>query len=428
MRWRALMSVLLLALLVPAAAATAPLPADLAGELNGVPYRIRVPANWNGTLLVYNYGYAEAYASPPLAPMASPTLPGPDEQALLGRGFALAVCRAPGRVMMLGMGEAGWNMKERMQCTVALTAAFRDIVGRPQRTILWGKSFGALLALALIEKYPGLYDGAIALSAPAAGAPRRQDQGLDVTLAYAVAFDDWDASWGTPGDLRDDLNYVNEVMPHIQSRITPANRPLWEFVRLINRAPVEAYYTDAIGNPSPMPRLTAMYFAIGVRAELENRASGAVAQNAGRVYTLSDDEKAYLAGLGVDANVLLAEMNEQTNFRSDPNARNYAEHYVNPTGRITRPVLTLHTKGDILATPNHESAYKDTVDNAKCSGLLMQGHTSGLLHAVFTVDQEMAAVDAMMHWLDTAEKPDPAVYFPETLGFEPAYVPGEWPW
>ena len=34
-------------------------PVDESGEINGAPYRIRVPANWNGTLLVYAHGYRD---------------------------------------------------------------------------------------------------------------------------------------------------------------------------------------------------------------------------------------------------------------------------------------------------------------------------------------------------------------------------------
>ena len=34
-------------------------PLDLSGSLNGAPYRIRVPANWNGTLLVFAHGYRD---------------------------------------------------------------------------------------------------------------------------------------------------------------------------------------------------------------------------------------------------------------------------------------------------------------------------------------------------------------------------------
>ena len=54
---------LLLLTLIPVAPVTqasAPIgPLDLSGELHGAPYRIRVPANWNGTLLVFTHGYRD---------------------------------------------------------------------------------------------------------------------------------------------------------------------------------------------------------------------------------------------------------------------------------------------------------------------------------------------------------------------------------
>ena len=71
------------------------------------------------------------------------------------------------------------------------------------------------MTLGMIEKFPGHYDGAVALCAPASGTPRRFDQALDIALAYAVAFG-WKPEWGTPGDLRDDLNFNTDVLPHIQ--------------------------------------------------------------------------------------------------------------------------------------------------------------------------------------------------------------------
>ena len=36
-----------------------PGPMDVSGELHGAPYRIIVPANWNGTLIVYAHGYRD---------------------------------------------------------------------------------------------------------------------------------------------------------------------------------------------------------------------------------------------------------------------------------------------------------------------------------------------------------------------------------
>lgn len=409
---------LIFTLLVPSSAGQlatlVPLPADLQGELDGVPYFIRVPANWNGTLLVYSYGYAEAATPPPLAP------PYVSVATLLGEGFALAGIHAAGGVPVPPAPEAGYNVKERMQNTLALTAAFRGIVGQPQRTIMWGQSLGGLVTLGMIEKFPGLYDGAIGFCTPAAGAPRRWDQALDVALAYSIALG-WMPEWGTSGNLRDNLNFMTDVALHVAARMIPAQYGRWEFIRRVNRIPPDTYYDG-------LNRINIMFFATAVRAELESRAGGPVAENIGRVYTLTDDDKSALAALGVDWESLLAQMNAATNITPKRNARNFVEHYFNPTGRIRRPVLTLHTEGDTLATPNHEGAYRHTVESQGNGGLLMQQFVPGGSHCTFTPEQGMAAIDAMMYWLDTGTRPDPAVFFPTTLGFDPNYILESWPW
>ena len=429
---------LLLLLLVPASfgqiATVVPLPANLQGELNGVPHLIRVPANWNGTLLVYSYGYADAdanTAAPPLTPL--PT----DVNTLLSRGFALAGVHAAGGVTIPPFTEAGWNFKERMQNTVALTAAFREMVGQPRRTIAWGRSMGGLVALALVEKFPGLYDGAIALCPPAAGTPRVFDQKLDITLAYAAAFDDWNDAWGAPGNLRPDLNFMTEVLPTIQQHFppdTPVNLGRWEFLRRVNRIPLDNSFYKAVPPFTTMPFLfQTLWLAFAPQVDLNKRAGGQVAENFGRVYTLSEDDKSALAALGVDYSTLLEQMNEQAIYKSDRNARNYAAHYFNPSGRITRPVLTLHTTGDAAAIPNNESAYYNVVEGQGNEDLLMQVYSDGIpgvlnTHVTFLPAQYFAAIDAMMYWLDTGNRPNPSVYFPQSLGFTPNYVVPKWPW
>jgi pimeloyl-ACP methyl ester carboxylesterase len=400
------------ALLTPAMAGQpikVTLPADLQGDLGGVPYRILVPQNWNGTLLVYAHGYGESESVTP--PLLAP-LPA-DQNTLFAQGFALAASRFDG---------SGWTVKEGMQSTVALTAAFNGMVARPQQTIIWGKSMGGLMALGLAEKFPGHYDGAVALCPPAAGTPRRFDQTLDITLAYAVGFG-WKPEWGTPGDLRDDLNFTTEVLiPILIPQMTnQANKGLWEFVRLVNRIPVASFYT--VNGLGPV-----MYMSFAGRVELENRAGGAIAENVGRTYTLTDQEKGYLVGLGVDVNSLLQQMNSATEFTSDHNARNYVEHYFDPSGRIKVPILTLHTIGDPLAIPNNESAYRETVEEQGNADLLMQQFTDGKGHCTFTTQQDIAGINAMVHWLETGTRPDPSDFFLETLGFKPNYFPGPWPW
>ena len=67
-----LIVVLLVTLVLPTSVGLAKgkpeFPLEMSGEIKGAPYIIRVPENWNGTLLVYAPGYsAEGGAAPDAA-------------------------------------------------------------------------------------------------------------------------------------------------------------------------------------------------------------------------------------------------------------------------------------------------------------------------------------------------------------------------
>ncbi|HSG28111.1 MAG TPA: hypothetical protein VLA34_06505, partial [Candidatus Krumholzibacterium sp.] len=59
-RWASILMVILAAFL-SAAAHAGPVPGaeavDVTGELDGVAYRIQMPADWNGGLVMYAHGY-----------------------------------------------------------------------------------------------------------------------------------------------------------------------------------------------------------------------------------------------------------------------------------------------------------------------------------------------------------------------------------
>ncbi len=112
------------------------LPFDLVDTLDGPKFKIRVPANWNGTLLVYQG--AKVGAPPPEPLLAPPALPGPDaplEDTLLSRGYALAASE---------IASSDWQTKASVQDHFALTTYFRGRIGDPKRVILWGTSNGGL--------------------------------------------------------------------------------------------------------------------------------------------------------------------------------------------------------------------------------------------------------------------------------------------
>ena len=407
-----LTAVLALAFAAPAATAA---PTVITGEKNGAPYRIVVPEDWNGTLVVHAHGYRDLADHPgevddrsaPAAPSAAL------EPALLAQGYAIA-------------GSAyktnGWAVDEGIEDTRALLWRFRSEVGKPARTLLWGFSMGSLVTLSLAEGNSGLFDGYLAACSVGAGAPRAWDGAVATSLAYKVAFG-WLDSWGTVGDVRDDVDFDTEVVPKMIGEVSnPANFGKFEFIRLVTGA-------APLGPPAPSyPSwiLTNMFFGLEARAELERRAGGPVGQNRTHVYALSPVDTAYLAVLGVNPDVLLAQMNAQRTISADRGARKYLERFAEYDGKIKEPVLTLHTQTDSLVPPSHESAYAATVAAAGRSAGLAQAYTSGNGHCNFTGPQLLTALGALDAWVATGAKPT-AASFPAALGFLPGFTPPAWP-
>jgi pimeloyl-ACP methyl ester carboxylesterase len=401
---------------------------DEIGVLDGVTYRIKVPENWNGKLLMYAHGYGRS-DPPTLVPFEIEIISGPIlEEGLLARGYALAAS---------SYRNAGWAVKEGIQDTKDLTEFFKQHIEKPDRTILWGSSMGSAVTLKSIEKYHGIYDGAIVLSHIGAGTSLTFDMTLAIALAYDVALG-WPDDWGSVGDVRDDLDFDTEVIPLLMEQaynfdsdpssnpiypLNPVNFGKFEFIRLVNHLPLEGFYEGEV--PLNLWLFGDMFFATGARAELEARAGGPVAQNLNHNYTLSEDDKGYLAYLGVNAKKLLSKMNKQTEIEAKPSARNYLKKYADFSGNLERPVLTIQPKGDGMTIPANSSVYQGTVEASGASNLLVQTYTEGKMHVVFTPEQVYAAFEAMESWLDTGIRPS-SDFFPTVLGFDNEYTPPDW--
>lgn len=395
------------------------LPLDLVDSVDQAKFKIRVPANWNGTLLIFAAGTLgvprplEPRLVPPVLPSSEPPL----EQTLLSRGYALAAS---------GVATTDWQMKEEVQDTLTLAAYFRGRVGVPKRVIIWGTSLGGLVSLRLIEEFPRAFDGAIATCGGLAGWSRRWDRLLDFSLAYAVAFGWPVEAWGPVEDLRDDLNFARDVSPRVQwPGADGSNRGGWEFIRLVSGVTSEAFWAT-----DPGLGITGfaahMLFATEMRSGAEAWAAGPVAQNAGRQYTLKPEEKTYLAGLGVNSEDLLAKMNSRANIPASPLSRDYMRRFGDVRGKLIRPVITLHSTQDGVADVSHESAYRAAVQSWNCSENLVQTYVSAVGHCAFTPKHLLAALTAMEHWLDSGKAPD-ASFFLEAQGFDNRFVPPDWP-
>ena len=115
------------------------------GIHNGAGYRIEVPVNWNGALVVWAHGYR-------------------------GTGLELTVDNPPHREWLIANGYAwaassysknAYDVAQGAKDTHALTKRFNGIVGKPNRTYITGFSMGGHITAVVIEQWPNAYDGAM---------------------------------------------------------------------------------------------------------------------------------------------------------------------------------------------------------------------------------------------------------------------------
>lgn len=405
-------------LTVPVNAARQIGPVDTTGEINGAPYRIVVPAEWNGTLLVYGHGYRDKADHPgevdnrnaDIAPNSALA------NVLLSQGFALVGS---------AYRDNGWEVEGGIQDMKDLTTFFRDNYAKPDETIIWAFSMGTVIAFESMERFGGIYDGAFCGCAVGAGSTQSWDAAGDLAVAYDTVFG-MPETWGDPGDVRDDVDFDTEVLGKLVPELSnPANFPKFEFVRLVSGTPGRGI------NPPPPPSfypgwvLTDMFFTTEARSELERRAGGPIVQNLDRNYSLTFAETAYLGALGIPPAVVdgwLLQMNSSRIFSAPNYSRNYVEHNATYSGKIKNPVLTMHTVIDPLVTVSQEFEYSETVANAGRSDLLKQVYTNGNGHCNFTGPQLLTGIGAIVAWVETGVKP-PDSGFSAGNGFVPGFVP-----
>ncbi|HEY3484575.1 MAG TPA: hypothetical protein VGK49_04280 [Ilumatobacteraceae bacterium] len=110
----------------------------------GAGYRIEVPANWNGHLVMYAHGYR---GTGPQLTVSNP----PIRAHLIAQGYAWAASsfRANGYVPGIGALD-----------THRLLEKFADLVGEPDLVYMTGTSMGGHVTGAAIEQWPDDFDGA----------------------------------------------------------------------------------------------------------------------------------------------------------------------------------------------------------------------------------------------------------------------------
>jgi pimeloyl-ACP methyl ester carboxylesterase len=394
----------------PATAATTP--SHVEGVLpDGSTYVMDVPANWNGTVLLYSHGYV-----PDGAP--NPARNAPSDEvlaALLAAGYAQIGSSYP---------ETGWVLERALPAQLATLDAFRARFGAPRRTIAWGTSLGGMITTGLAERHGHRFAGTLAMCGLQQGGVANWNNTLDPLFALRsllapgsttplVRLPDQTAAFASIGALTAALDAA-QATPEGRARIALAaalhNIPAWTDAAAPEPAPGD--HDTAQLNQFGVLHLT-IYVGLSWRQEAEEHAGGNMSWNTrvdyGRMLARSSirDEVVALyrrAGLSLTAD--LRALAAAPRISADPGAVRYMARHLSFDGGLTRPMLTIHTTGDPLVPVQVQRAYADAVHGAHSSALLRQAYVHRGGHCTFTTGEMLAALRALERRISTGRWPD----------------------
>lgn len=378
------------------------------GDIDGVPYRVEVPSNWNGTLLLWSHG-AYSLEFPPPSEIALTNHPA-TEQWLLDQGYALAASQYR---TAQGWGVVESGLKDQM----ALLNWFTRNVGEPKRTISAGASAGGLTSILLAERNPGRFTGVASLCGVVGGTTGHFNSALDANYAIKTLL--------APNldlvHIKDPQANTSNARGALTSALnTPAGRARLALSAAL--ADVPGRYTSRAPAPETTTgQIEQQYYYSAYdrgafwglnRTDIEARAGGNPSWNTGvdyRTLLARSSQKALVkkayreAGLSLGKD--LARLNAGPRVKADPAAVRYLDRYGTPTGRTPWPVVTLHSTQDGSVPPENQRRYATQVHRAGNPANLKQLYVDRGYHCTFTASEEITALQTLLTRMNTGHWP-----------------------
>ena len=203
-------------------------------------YEVRVPDDFNGTLLLWSHGYTYVAKIPQQVPLLggagndlrATIAPGaPDSMvtanALLNQGYALAGS---------GFAVPGWNAESAVKTNVELLGIVKKKFPKIKRTVAWGASLGGTITQRLAETNPKLIDAALPIMAfnnldKVTGS--NGGYGTDAVWLFKMFFDPTIKGFGYTagpagfGEAAQDFGKVLAAVVAIQGGLTKTGAATW---------------------------------------------------------------------------------------------------------------------------------------------------------------------------------------------------------
>ena len=344
-------------------------------------YRIEVPASWNGDLLMWAHGYR---LDPTYLTVDNP----PFREWLVENGYAWAAS---------SYSENGFNVTIGAKDTKALVKWFQEQIAIPGHVYLSGESMGGGVTVTSIEQWPNLYDGAM----PTCGAVADYTV-FDHLLHYLLASQALagvEAEFPIPGDfssttypiVKDNLaaapglfpfalNSQGEQLKDLTMMLSGGERPVFEQGFLFWYGSLDTFIIDF-----------GVCEIAGVR--------GVHVENIDTIYQFDGDPALTPDEQWLNDNIL--------RVTSDPQAihPNGIKNWPVTSGKISIPVVALHTLGDLFVPFSQEQIYAERVAAQGKSDLLVSRAIRDILHCGFVADEYISGFTDLVNWVENGVKP-----------------------
>lgn len=324
-----------------ARAATLPVPgACTVGNLpHGALSLFCIPTSgWNGNLVIWAHGYSAFNEPIAFQNLYVDDIYLPDLVQRLGFAFATTSYRQNGLAILEGVDD----VRE-------LLAAFPAIAGRaPGKTFMTGGSEGGIVTALLIERSPELFTGGLAGCGPIGDFQSQLDFVTDFRVLFDYFFPGIIPGEG-PGILPEVIEHWDDTyVPQIKAALAARPGVTKELMRVSHAA----YDWTNPATTMEQTTINLLWYNVFGANDAIAKLGGSPYGNKGRWYSGSSND------WRLNARV--------RRYEADPAALKAVKPY-ETTGKLTRPLVTLHTTGDEVIPYRHAPLYRAKV-NAQRAG------------------------------------------------------------
>jgi len=320
-----------------------------AGALDGVPYRIDIPVNWNGDLVVLMHGY-----EPKGVPRKNPWPQTEEAPVFLSRGYAVAAS---------AYASQGWAVGDALDNSEELRQFFIKENRTPRHTYVVGFSLGGLESLATMERHGDEYSGALSMCGVNVSAPDIVARGVVTPL---VAFD----------------VYFPGVIPDLADPTSPAMIDQGRIEEALKANPAVATRLEERLQETNTTLPGSLMLDYMVLHEIVQRAGGMPVDTTKTTYAEFADD---------------GDFNKKVHrYKGVPSAMAYLASNATLTGKVTAPVVLQRNAFDPTIPSRFDTVYPGLAKAAGNASKVTVLPPVGEGHCAFTQEETGKAFDVLV--------------------------------